>query len=210
MHLARGQRPDTGEKRLYVLDESFLASTRQMHEFMTRLHPSDRADSESGRLSSRYKTHPKSPLRGHSAAAAACYAVPKIPCLGLFPDYDTARVYKKEAITETPRQHITRKHILGTPTATPLNTVYVNPASYPVDEMFTLVQAYNFATVLLNPVPAPDGSFQHTYSKITQVIPTGTVEKGWIGIDASGNDLYTNKLFLSVDRCTVNTSFPTK
>ena len=41
-HLARQQGPDTGEKRLYVLDESSLASTRQMHEFVTRLHPNDR------------------------------------------------------------------------------------------------------------------------------------------------------------------------
>ena len=42
MHLARRQGPDTGEKRLYVLDETSLASTRQMHEFVTRLHPNDR------------------------------------------------------------------------------------------------------------------------------------------------------------------------
>jgi len=42
MHLAQRQGPDTGEKRLYVLDESSLASTRQMHEFVTRLHPNDR------------------------------------------------------------------------------------------------------------------------------------------------------------------------
>jgi conjugative relaxase-like TrwC/TraI family protein len=42
MHLARGEKPDTGEKRLYVLDESSLASTKQMHEFLTRLHPHDR------------------------------------------------------------------------------------------------------------------------------------------------------------------------
>src|SRR5271168_2740005 len=41
-HLAKGTQPDTGEKRLYVLDESSLASTRQMHEFVTRLHPNDR------------------------------------------------------------------------------------------------------------------------------------------------------------------------
>ena len=40
-HLARGQQPDTGEKRLYVLDESSLASTRQVHEFVNRLHPND-------------------------------------------------------------------------------------------------------------------------------------------------------------------------
>jgi conjugative relaxase-like TrwC/TraI family protein len=42
-HLARGQQPDTGEKRLYVIDESSLASTRQMHEFIERLRPNDRA-----------------------------------------------------------------------------------------------------------------------------------------------------------------------
>jgi conjugative relaxase-like TrwC/TraI family protein len=42
MHLARGAKPDTGEKRLYVLDESSLASTKQMHEFLNRLHPNDR------------------------------------------------------------------------------------------------------------------------------------------------------------------------
>jgi conjugative relaxase-like TrwC/TraI family protein len=41
-HLARRQGPDAGERRLYVLDESSLASTRQMHEFVTRLHPNDR------------------------------------------------------------------------------------------------------------------------------------------------------------------------
>jgi conjugative relaxase-like TrwC/TraI family protein len=41
-HLARGEQQDTGEKRLYVLDESSLASTRQMHEFMSRLHRHDR------------------------------------------------------------------------------------------------------------------------------------------------------------------------
>jgi len=41
-HLARGQQPDTREKRLYVLDESSLASTRQLHEFIERLRPNDR------------------------------------------------------------------------------------------------------------------------------------------------------------------------
>ena len=41
-HLARGQQPDMGEKRLYVLDESSLASTRQLHELIERLRPSDR------------------------------------------------------------------------------------------------------------------------------------------------------------------------
>jgi conjugative relaxase-like TrwC/TraI family protein len=41
-HLLRGQQPDAGEKRLYVLDESSLASTNQVHEFVNRLHPNDR------------------------------------------------------------------------------------------------------------------------------------------------------------------------
>jgi len=41
-HLARGQQPDAGDRRVYVLDESSLASTRQMHAFVSRLHPSDR------------------------------------------------------------------------------------------------------------------------------------------------------------------------
>ncbi len=41
-HLARGEQPGNGEKRLYVLDESSLASTRQLHEFLQRLQPNDR------------------------------------------------------------------------------------------------------------------------------------------------------------------------
>jgi len=41
-HLVKGERPNTGGKRLYVLDESSLASTRQMHEFLSRLHRNDR------------------------------------------------------------------------------------------------------------------------------------------------------------------------
>ncbi|MGA3104871.1 MAG: MobF family relaxase [Terriglobales bacterium] len=41
-HLTRGEQPDTGEKKFYVLDESSLASTRQMHEFIERLHARDR------------------------------------------------------------------------------------------------------------------------------------------------------------------------
>ncbi|MBB5060754.1 conjugative relaxase-like TrwC/TraI family protein [Granulicella aggregans] len=42
MHLAKGQRADNGEKTLYVVDESSLASSKQMHDFVTRLHPNDR------------------------------------------------------------------------------------------------------------------------------------------------------------------------
>jgi conjugative relaxase-like TrwC/TraI family protein len=42
LHRATGQQADTGQKRLYILDESSLASTKQMHDFVTRLHPNDR------------------------------------------------------------------------------------------------------------------------------------------------------------------------
>jgi len=41
-HLARGEQPEIVEKRLYVIDESSLASTRQLHEFVHRLQPNDR------------------------------------------------------------------------------------------------------------------------------------------------------------------------
>jgi ATP-dependent exoDNAse (exonuclease V) alpha subunit len=40
-HHAQGQRVDTGEHRLYVLDKSSVASTKQMHRFVSRLHPND-------------------------------------------------------------------------------------------------------------------------------------------------------------------------
>jgi hypothetical protein len=40
--LARGDQPDTGAKRLYVLDESSLASTRLMYDFVQRLRWNDR------------------------------------------------------------------------------------------------------------------------------------------------------------------------
>ena len=41
-HLVRGEQPDNGDKRLYVLDESSLASTRHVHNFLHLLHPNDR------------------------------------------------------------------------------------------------------------------------------------------------------------------------
>jgi conjugative relaxase-like TrwC/TraI family protein len=43
-HLARGddQAQPTDQKRLYVLDEASLASTKQMHTFLQRLRPDDR------------------------------------------------------------------------------------------------------------------------------------------------------------------------
>jgi ATP-dependent exoDNAse (exonuclease V) alpha subunit len=41
-HLAHNQEPYDGQKRLYVLDESSLASTKQMNQFLHRLHGQDR------------------------------------------------------------------------------------------------------------------------------------------------------------------------
>src|SRR6266700_3952596 len=41
-HLARDEEPHDGQKRLYVLDESSLASTKQMNEFLHRLRENDR------------------------------------------------------------------------------------------------------------------------------------------------------------------------
>ena len=41
-HLARGEQPDTSGRRLYILDESSLASTKQMHAFVSRLRVNDR------------------------------------------------------------------------------------------------------------------------------------------------------------------------
>ena len=41
-HLAQGPQPENGARQLYVLDESSLASTRQMHEFFASLRVSDR------------------------------------------------------------------------------------------------------------------------------------------------------------------------
>jgi conjugative relaxase-like TrwC/TraI family protein len=40
--LIRNEAPDNGQKRLFVIDESSLASTKQMNEFFHRLHTSDR------------------------------------------------------------------------------------------------------------------------------------------------------------------------
>jgi conjugative relaxase-like TrwC/TraI family protein len=41
-HLTRGDRADDGQKRLYVIDESSMASTKQMHTFVERLKENDR------------------------------------------------------------------------------------------------------------------------------------------------------------------------
>ncbi|NYF81304.1 MobF family relaxase [Granulicella arctica] len=41
-HLTRGDRADNGQKRLYVVDESSMASTKQMHTFVERLKENDR------------------------------------------------------------------------------------------------------------------------------------------------------------------------
>ena len=41
-HLALGEQPDASGRRLYILDESSLASTKQMHAFVSRLQVNDR------------------------------------------------------------------------------------------------------------------------------------------------------------------------
>ncbi|MGA2005333.1 MAG: AAA family ATPase, partial [Terriglobales bacterium] len=41
-HLVRGEQPDGGQKKLYILDESSLASTKQMNELLHRLQGGDR------------------------------------------------------------------------------------------------------------------------------------------------------------------------
>ena len=41
-HLARGQQPDDGRARVYIVDEASMVSTRQMHSFVERLHRHDR------------------------------------------------------------------------------------------------------------------------------------------------------------------------
>jgi conjugative relaxase-like TrwC/TraI family protein len=41
-HLTRSEEPQDGQKRLYVLDESSLASTKQMNQFLHRLQEQDR------------------------------------------------------------------------------------------------------------------------------------------------------------------------
>ena len=41
-HLARGDQSDDGQRRLYIVDESSMASTKQMHTFVERLQENDR------------------------------------------------------------------------------------------------------------------------------------------------------------------------
>jgi conjugative relaxase-like TrwC/TraI family protein len=41
-HLARGQQPDDGRWRLYIVDEASMVGTRQMHAFLERLNRYDR------------------------------------------------------------------------------------------------------------------------------------------------------------------------
>jgi conjugative relaxase-like TrwC/TraI family protein len=41
-HLARGEQQDDGQRRLYVIDESSMASTKQIHTFVERLRENDR------------------------------------------------------------------------------------------------------------------------------------------------------------------------
>ncbi len=55
-HLARGEQADDGQKRLYVVDESSMASTRQMHTFVERLNENDRDYILDARTSLEYRS----------------------------------------------------------------------------------------------------------------------------------------------------------
>jgi hypothetical protein len=139
-----------------------------------------------------------------SAASMACYALPHIPCLGLWPDYNTKRYYKSDGITETPREHIIRRHISNTASlGPPPTTVYLNTVGASTDQMFSIVQAYNLHTVLSGN-PGKGGGLDYKF-------PTRTIQGvtfGFIGVDGSGNDLQTNHFVLSPDKCSVITSYP--
>lgn len=144
-----------------------------------------------------------------NGATLACYAAP-LPlyrCLGLFPSYDALHVYTTEGVTETPRDHIIRKHVAGIPTLVPPNTVYTSDGLTPA-QAFSAVQRKNFITVLANPLAT--SVYRFTFPHIRLPTAGGTMEAGWIGTDAAGNDLYTNTLYLSPDRCFAITSFPTQ
>jgi hypothetical protein len=139
-----------------------------------------------------------------NTAAAACYTIPHIPCLGLWPNYDTPRLYASEGITETPRQHIIRRHISNTPSlGPPQTTVYANTVGTAPDQVFSIVQTYNFHTVLQGH-PGKGGGLDYTFPTRT----VGGVTFGLIGIDGSGINLQTNHFVLSPDKCSVITSFP--
>ena len=140
-----------------------------------------------------------------SAASMACYALPKLPCLGLWPDYDTARTYRSEGVTETPRRHIIRRHISNTPSAGPPPiTVYANTIGATPDQLFSVaVQNYNFHTVLEGH-PGSGGGIDYTFKTRT----VNGVTFGIIGTNAAGADLQTNHFVLSNDRCSVVTSYP--
>ncbi len=138
-----------------------------------------------------------------SATAAACYALPHIPCLGIWPDYDTAILYRAEGVTETPRQHIIRRHISNTASfGPPPTTVYVNPG-VSVDFLFSTVQNYNRQT-LFKGHPGKGGGIDYTFPAKTVM----GVTFGVLGQDAAGNQLSTNHFVLSIDRCSVVTSYP--
>lgn len=105
------------------------------------------------------------------------------------------------------RDSISFGNILGKPSVSPLITVYTGFHGTPPNGIFSLVALYNITTVLTSN-PKAKNPLTHTFKKFTLGVPGGSMDFGFIGVDASGNDLYKNNLFLGSDRCTVDTSYP--
>ncbi len=111
-------------------------------------------------------------------------------------------------MTETPRQHIIRRHILAAPTLVPFKTTYANPLGLSTDELFEKVREYNIKKYLASTASQTvvnEREYNHTFPPIQLF----GITYGLIGIDGAMNQLGTNRLYLSLDRCTVDTSFPT-
>lgn len=129
----------------------------------------------------------------------SCVTLPKFPCVGLNPNYDVVIAYKNWP-TESARAHIIRRHISNT--ASVGTTIYANPLNLTVDQMFAQVQRWNQVTWLLS--PGTNGIYTYTWPPIQ----SGNRIHDVIGTDVAGNDLHSNKLVLTSDRCTVITSYP--
>lgn len=139
-----------------------------------------------------------------SASTVSCLAPPQVQgCDGTQPDYDTARPYKNDRTFETPRAHITRRHIDGAPSLRPYVTQYYTIGAT-ASSRFLTVENYNITTFLHDPIGS-NGVHKHVFPSISLL---GFVW-GAIGRDASDNNLNINEFHLDFSTCQVETSFPT-
>jgi hypothetical protein len=142
-----------------------------------------------------------------TATANACYAIPKLPCAGSvgFWNYDIPITYnrgKPGEKTETAREHIIRRHIANT--ASVGTTVYANPLHVPTNAMFDQVWRWNQLTYWRS--AGTGGQYEFTWPSIP--LGNGEYRLELIGNDVSGNDLHSNHLTVSLDKCSVITSYP--